>query len=110
MLSISNNLTVDLIADFIIFIAFHKVSFHHSKGITEEQIASLRKEFESDPKNLLAQLAATKYDPLDFCIRHGIGAENQHAYTHKVCPLQSTYVGLQCRGRGRGLHPLGFSK
>ncbi|XP_041456385.1 bleomycin hydrolase-like isoform X3 [Lytechinus variegatus] len=52
--------------------------------ISDEQIAGLRAAFEADPKNLLAQNAATKYDPLEFCIPHRAVGQNLHAYTHKV--------------------------
>lgn len=52
--------------------------------ISGEQIVGLTKAFYSDPKNLLAQNAATSHDPLDFCIHHGAAGQNLHVYTHKV--------------------------
>ncbi|XP_030847879.1 bleomycin hydrolase-like [Strongylocentrotus purpuratus] len=52
--------------------------------ISGEQIVGLTKAFYSDPKNLLAQNAATSHDPLDFCIHHGATGQNLHVYTHKV--------------------------
>ncbi|XP_071481379.1 bleomycin hydrolase-like [Diadema antillarum] len=52
--------------------------------ITEAQISSLREAFNADPKNILAQNSATKYDPLEFSIAPSVVPSNQHLYTHRV--------------------------
>lgn len=52
--------------------------------LTSEVLKTLKKNFESDPKNLLAASACAKTDPLDICLQRKVVEATSHAFTHKV--------------------------
>ena len=52
--------------------------------LTSDILEILNSNFMKDPKNLLAQNACTKYDPLEMCLSRKRLEEIQHVFTHKV--------------------------
>ena len=52
--------------------------------LTLDIIEKLNESFHKDPKNLLAQNACTKYDPLEMCLSRRRLEEIQHVFSLKV--------------------------
>ncbi|KZS17904.1 Bleomycin hydrolase [Daphnia magna] len=53
-------------------------------NLTSDVVERLNNSFHKDPKNLLAQNACTKYDPLEMCLSRKRLEEIHHVFTHKV--------------------------
>ncbi|XP_071789805.1 bleomycin hydrolase-like [Asterias amurensis] len=52
--------------------------------LTAAKVEAFKAEFNSDPKNKLAQNVAYKFDPLEVCVDSSIVQETQHAFQHKI--------------------------
>lgn len=53
-------------------------------ALSPDFLKTLKKKFESEPKNLLAVCACAKTDPLEVCLHRKVVESTSHAFTHKV--------------------------
>ncbi|XP_065217746.1 bleomycin hydrolase [Planococcus citri] len=52
--------------------------------LSEEQLNKLKTAFYTDPKNILAQNACTRSEPLEVCISNSRVQESIHVFSHKI--------------------------
>lgn len=62
------------------------LSFCLTAPLSEETIEKLKATFYDDPKNVLAQNACTRVEPLEICTSRCRVQETQHVFSHKVSP------------------------
>ena len=53
-------------------------------GIPESTVSKLQKDFEKDPKNILAQNVFTQDEPLNFLLKRKTVQDLSHVFSHKV--------------------------
>ncbi|TMW51883.1 hypothetical protein DOY81_003050 [Sarcophaga bullata] len=55
-----------------------------TSAITQDKLDKWRKEFYSEPKNILAQNVCSRFDPLDVCLSRKQLETTNHIFTYKV--------------------------
>ncbi|KAJ8043831.1 Bleomycin hydrolase [Holothuria leucospilota] len=56
--------------------------------LTDSQIEEYRADFKADPKNLLAQNVAVKFDPLEVSLNRDVVNSSHHCFQHKVAEVK----------------------
>lgn len=56
-------------------------------ALSPEKLQKFRTSFYADAKNILAQNACTRVDPLEVCLSRKHIEETQHVFTHKVSKI-----------------------
>lgn len=64
-----------------------------TSAITQEKLDKWRKEFYSEPKNVLAQNVCSRFDPLDVCLSRQQLENTNHVFTYKV-KIMHTLIDL----------------
>ena len=57
------------------------------KGVSVKILETLKTDFTSEKKNLLAQSVCSRHDPLDVCLKRCASEGNNHVFNCKVCVL-----------------------
>ena len=55
------------------------------KGVSVKILETLKADFTSEKKNLLAQNVCSRHDPLDVCLKRCTSGGNSHVFNCKVC-------------------------
>lgn len=63
-----------------------------TSAITQDKLDKWRKEFYSEPKNILAQNVCSRFDPLDVCLSRKQLETTNHIFTYKVMYYKSIFL------------------
>lgn len=73
------------------------------KGVSAKILETLKSDFISDQKNLLAQNICTRYDPLEICLKQCAAKGNNHVFNCKVSLVTLWSFLLDFTGFGKNV-------